>query len=185
MLRRFVLLGSLVALGLGVPPAADAAFVIKASPGGIVSLGGFQPGKDPTLAAAIRRFGHPSSLTGNSGLFGEPGSGCTGRWGRRALTIYFQSNRISGAACVAVAFVTQSVRIQGRYAKRWRTTRGLRVGDSTRRVRRLYRTARRHGGSYWLVWRHHPYGGYVPVLEALTGHGRVYAFRLWQGLILE
>lgn len=177
MNRRFVLLGLLVALGLAAAaPAANAAFVIKASPGGIVSLGGFQPGRDPSLAAAVRYFGRPSRLTGNRTL-------CTGRWGRIALTIYFANYGAGAGACNPVRLVTQSVRIQGRYAKRWRTTRGLRVGDSTRRVRRLYRTAQHHGGSYWLVWFYGVFGegAYVPRLEALTSHGRIYAFRLWEG----
>lgn len=175
MIRRFVLLGLLVAPGLAAAPAANAAFVIKASPGGIVSLGGFQPGKDPSLAAAIRYFGRPSRLTGNRTL-------CTGRWGRIALRIHFASFSGRPGACNPL-MLTQAVRIQGRHAKRWRTTRGLRIGDSTRRIRRLYRTAQRHGGSYWLVWFYSPIGdgGYVARLEALTSHGRVYAFRLWEG----
>lgn len=172
MTRRTLVLGLLLLVGLVAAPTANAALVIKASPGGIVSLGGFQPGRDPSLAAAVSYFGRPSFLT----------SSCRARWSRLALTIIFEN--FGGASrCDRLAFVTQAVRIQGRHAKRWRTIRGLRVGDSTRRVRRLYRSAQRHGGSYWLVWRRTNLGtaDYEAVLEALTRHGRVYAFRLWEG----
>lgn len=173
MIRRLLTLGLPLALGLAAVPTANAALVIKASPGGIVSLGGFQPGRDPSMAAAIRYFGRPSFLT----------LSCGARWSRLALTIQFE-NLAGASRCDRLAFVTQAVRIQGRHAKRWRTTRALRVGDSTRRVRRLYRRAQRHDGSYWLVWVYAPFAGdppYLPRLEALTRHGRVYAFRLWEG----
>lgn len=62
---------------------------------------------------------------------------------------------------------------------RWRTSRGLRIGDPVSRLHRLYPTATARGGLWWLVTGYTPIGegGYYPVLAAAVGRGRVRALR--------
>ena len=59
----------------------------------------------------------------------------------------------------------------------WRTSKGLRTGDSLARLRRLYPTAPRRGQWWWLVVRRSPYGDNATYagLAAKAVRGRVVA----------
>ncbi|MEI7890311.1 MAG: hypothetical protein WCI34_08365, partial [Actinomycetes bacterium] len=63
--------------------------------------------------------------------------------------------------------------IMGR--QHWKTSKGIRVGDSLKRLRRAYPGARRHGAaSWWLSKRYSGLGGYYyPPAAAAVRAGRI------------
>lgn len=118
-------------------------FAIEVTPGGqVIRLGAFEPqqylgrsgagaGVRPTLANAIAAYGRPASRSTEEVL-----AGCSVRWPRLSLTAItedFGGGPVcgNGSGVVEVAVVDAG-------ARRWRTDRGLRVGDSVERLRRLY-----------------------------------------------
>jgi hypothetical protein len=173
--------------------AAGRSFVIRAS-STLMRLGDFWIEKDPTYAGAVAALGPSSSCRlVKTRFLGVDRSHAFAGWATFGVTIELRtygSLPQAKSACSAPHFTrVHTVRATG---KRWRTSRGLRVGDSVARLRRLYSSAKAVHGlpgwyrrGYWLVTRR--VGGYegigglrptAPVLVAETVHGRVAGFVL-------
>jgi hypothetical protein len=167
-----------VALSLAAVPAAQAApFTLKAtgsktSRGEVRAIGDFRPDRDPTLGAAIRVYGRPTVMD-ESGQ----GAACRLLWRPLGVRIRFV-NLGGGSACDPALGKSQDARV---FDPRWRTGKGLRIGDRLRRLWRLYPAATRHGRSWWLVKGINVYGvgrNPYPVLRATIKNGRVRSFAL-------
>jgi hypothetical protein len=120
-----------------------------------------------TLAQARAQYGAPPHVARGS----DP-SECAAKWPSVGLDLSFLS--FGGDACASGTLVYAVVS-----AHVWRTDRGLRVGDTTTRLRSLYPRARPRAGGWWLVTRRackevggQPFAG----LRARIGRGRVSAF---------
>lgn len=134
-------------------------------------IGGYAVKADGSLGGAVDEFGRPSSTR-------RTGGACDLTWSGLGLRIHFYNlgardpcSREGGRFGTAV--------ITGR---RWRTSLGLRIGDSVTRLRRLYPRARFHRrplywAGWWLVVRTSPYGvtHEHPGLRARVRNGRVVA----------
>lgn len=190
-----VLVAGLAAPGeAGSIPSRTGSWVV-ASDGARTSVAGFlvQRGgalPDVTLRRAIRAWGPPSRL-------GRPGGGrrasCTARWTRPAVVVDLANFGLAPpgqSACTPRLGKTQQVRTTG---ARWRTDRGLRVGDGQARIRDLYPRAVRRSfptlGRLWLLFPREtvcigvcdtPTVLVSPVLVD-TRAGRVAGFRLLVG----
>ena len=148
-------------------------FVIRAS-STLMRLGHYSIDGHPTYAGAAATLGHSDSC--------------------RLVKNRFVGLRTYGSLPPAKTGCTAPNLIRVHTVKatdrRWRTSRGLRVGDSVSRLRRLYPSAKAahelagwYSPGYWLVTRH--VGGYegigglhptAPVLVAETVDGRVTGF---------
>ena len=163
-------------------------FVLWAGPK-FQRIGDFRVGRDPTYRGAIAAFGKASSCR----LLGGSPSSAEAIW--RGLGIRVRLATLGGmpageTGCtdpgrisIVAAFVT---------GRRWHTTRGLEVGHTTARLRRLYPGARYHSRSpytpprtWWLVTGREVCLGAgcgrrervtVPRLAAHVKRGRVVSF---------
>lgn len=120
-------------------------------------------GYSSAYARAVRAFGAPSSRTLRTNI-------CFVKWKRIGLTVAFLSSACQGRAAIVCSASARQ--------RRWRTGRGLGVGDSESRIRRFYPGARLHsrtGGSreWWLVTRSLGELGSYGALSATTRDGRV------------
>jgi hypothetical protein len=165
---------------VAAPAAHAASYTISAKGGAnsfgrVIAIGDFKPERNPTLGAAVAAFGTPSSTREES-----RGTSCHTGWRELGLRIVFVNLGSGGSACAASLGRAQSASAFGR---RWRTSRGLKIGDSTRRLRRLYPHALRRGRTYRLVAAKSVFGdgGRYSVLAAKTRAGRVRSFRLFIG----
>jgi hypothetical protein len=173
---RRALLVTLAAL-LTAPSAASARpFTIEAqgsasSFGEVRAIGEFRPARDPTYAAALQAFGDPEAERPRFG-----GTSCRVSWHGQGLKIAF-ANFGGGSACDPELGRSQSARAYGR---RWRTVRGLRIGNGLRRLQQLYPRATRHGRSWWLLTAVSFIGETrrYPVLAATVPGRRVRSFSL-------
>ena len=139
--------------------------------GRVLAIGAFKPERDPTLAAAISAFGDPSSRRRSGD------TACRVSWSGVGLAILF-ANFGGGGACDPRYGRAQRGRANG---SRWRTGKGLRVGDRVRRLIRLHPRASRHGRVWWLVSGVSLYGSpsrRYPVLAAAVSRGRVASLKL-------
>jgi hypothetical protein len=168
------------ALAASAPAAAHTINVAGGSVGGHVSsIGDFRPSSDPTIAAAARVFGRPSSRTRTSDI------SCDVRWRRLRLKITFAS--FGGippgqTACSNRTTKAQTFRVRGR---RFPTWKGLRVGNRESRVQELHPRARFRGGRWWVHTTRSIVGdptSRFPVVEAFVNSaGRIRAIRGWIG----
>jgi len=144
--------------------------VIKAS-GRPFVLGGYKASQSASMRSAVAFFGAPSREIDRSG------GGCVSVWSSLGVTITFENIYDPAASCASQRGLPNVARMRGR---RWRTERGLRVGDPIAKLRRRYPTATFHGGEWWLITTHANLGSphYYPVLAAEVHAGRVRAFRL-------
>jgi hypothetical protein len=141
----------------------------------ITELGRFHPKRNASLKRAIRAFGRPSSRPSNPNT-----NLCKVVWRNKRLRIEF-ANFGGHSACSGRYGQAQSVKI-GRFRK-WRTSRQLWMGESTRRLRSLYPGAERQGALWWLKEAYSPFGSgsWYPVLAARVRNGRVVGFNGWIG----
>jgi hypothetical protein len=141
--------------------------------GRVLAIGDFKPERDPTVGAALDAFGAPSSRRRISNW------GCKLAWHGPGVKVLFANFGIGGA-CGENTGRSQTARA---YGQRWRTARGLRVGNRLTRLRSLYPGAERHGRSWWLVTAvtHIGETRRYPVLAAAVLGGRVRSFRLFIG----
>jgi hypothetical protein len=167
-------------VALAIPATAEARpFTISVQGsatgfGEVRAIGGFRPAADPTYAAALAAFGDPDSERSRF-----RGTSCRVAWHGQGLKIAF-ANFGGGSACNPDLGRSQSARA---YGQRWRTVRGLRVGNRLGRLRSLYPNATRHGRVWWLIravsliGETHRY----PVLAATVRGARVRSFSVYIG----
>ena len=151
---------------IGVAAGGQSSFVIQ----GDYKIGGYAVKADGTLGGAVDEFGDPTTRRRARGI------GCDLAW--RSLGLRIEFYNLGGQdACSREGGRFGGATITSR---RWRTSKGLRVGDSVARIRRLYPRATYHAGgfysrSWWLVTRYTRIGtnGYYPGLRARVRNGRV------------
>jgi hypothetical protein len=166
-----------LAVGAGSPTS----YVLRAGPGYRLQLGSWRVDRKPTYAAAIAAYGKASEC--------RPalGSAALVVWRSAGFRLFVTTlgGLPKGATyCTAPAAVYVDWLIVD--GKRWRTLRGLRVGDPVARIRSLYPSATRHRTVWWLVTRRAACIGVcpgkslfvtAPMLVATTRAGRVLDFR--------
>ncbi|MGD9694471.1 MAG: glucosaminidase domain-containing protein [Thermoleophilia bacterium] len=126
------------------------------------NLGGWALRRRP-LADGIRRLGTPASAR-------AAGATCLVRWPALGAAVQVSG---PGDPCSPATATARWARLS---TAAWATARGLAVGDSASKLRRLYPAARFRGGRWWLVsagTRRSP----APRLRAEVAGGRVTA--LW------
>jgi hypothetical protein len=165
-------------LFIGAAPAAAAPFTINVrgsadSFGRVLAIGDFKPSRDPTLGAALDAYGDSSFRRRISTW------GCRAGWHSLGVKILF-ANFGGGGGCKEDLGRSQTARVFG---DRWRTAKGLAVGQRLGRLRRLYPAATRHGRAWWLVTAFSLIGDphRYPVLSATVRDGRVRSFALQIG----
>jgi hypothetical protein len=152
---------AIVTLVLAATAAAGPNFVIRRDN----DIGGFQLSKNGTLAAAVDVYGNPSSRH-------SEGSDCNVAWSSYGIrsqffVLYIGSDPCSGKACHSQTTVTSS---------KWKTDKGLRIGDSVQRLHKLYSRARKQTGGNWALISQ-SLGGYpLPTLLAHVRAGHVNSF---------
>ena len=166
-----------IVLALATAPAAQAQtdFTLRAkgsatSLGKVTAIGPFKPQSDPSLGAAVRVFGPPSSVRPRGQV------SCRLGWRPIGLRITFV-NLGGGSACDPALGKAQ---VASAFGRNWRTARGLRIRSTTRKLRRLYPRALRRRRTYRLVGGKQLYGDgrRYSVLAAKTSRGRVGSFKL-------
>jgi hypothetical protein len=181
LLASFV--GILGAAVLAAPAFARANYVITVArpnvDSGSVSQVGAWSMSVPTLARAMHVFGAPSSTSAvRPGFANAPGvADCAVTWAPIGLKALFTTLGIDPGACnpakrLSVVTIT---------SRRWRTWRGLRVGDRTNLILTREPRATFDGRAWQLASVHSPIGsepGLVPTVIAIPNHGRISAFRL-------
>ena len=147
--------------------------------GYVSSIGKFRPYRDPTIAAARRVFGEPTSRR----LTTE--HSCVVRWSDLGLRITFASFGLPGpgeTVCSDGASNAQTFRARSR---RFRTWKGLRPGQGEERLLNLHPTAEWRQGRWWLKTSISLYGPpdqeFAVVDAPVTSAGRVRALRGWIG----
>lgn len=125
-----------------------------------------RPRANASSEAALRAFG-PNYYVGNN---------CRFYWRGIGLTIVM-ANFGGGDPCASA----QIGYMAGPLSRRWRTSRGLRIGHSYATLRRLYPGATRQGAYWWLVRGYFPGIGPFSVVSARVSAGRVAQFRVWIG----
>ena len=137
-------------------------------------IGGYAVKSDGMLRGVIDEYGPPTSKRRRWGRVG-----CLVGWRGAGLSILFY-NLGGGDACRPDDGRFRTAAMTGRL---WVTAKGLRVGDSVARLRRLYPGATYHASghyprSWWLVTRYSRIGdnGYYPGLRAIVRNGRVGSF---------
>ena len=136
--------------------------------GRVLAIGDFKPARNPSLGAAVDAYGVPSSKRRVSR------HGCRVGWNGPGVKILF-ANLGGGGACARGRAQTARA-----FGDRWRTAKGLRVGQGLARLRRMYPSATRHRDVWWLVTglnligEQHRY----PVLSATVRGGSVRSFAL-------
>lgn len=158
------------ALALDATPAsAQSSFTIRTSGGYVAAIGAFHPSRSPTLAAAMRVFGAPSSRRLTSTV------SCQVDWRRLRLRITFANLGGHGpgqTTCTPSVGRAQSFRARG---SRFRTVAGLRVGQRSASIVERHPSAEFREGKWWLVTAVSPFGdeSEYPVLHASVSGGRV------------
>ena len=112
-------------------------------------LGDYRIDRNPTYQGAINAFGEPDKCT--TVRFGDGVAVWHSLGFRLYATTLDYPGRGANACNTPEAYSINHVTVTGR---RWHTSFGLRVGDSTTRLRRLYPRAVRHRGwnaGFWLV----------------------------------
>jgi hypothetical protein len=166
------------AAALSAPAAAGARpFVIEArgsetGPGVVRAIGDFRPARNPRLGAAIRAYGPTTSRRGGGEI-------CRVRWAGIGVRIAFQN--FGGVdSCEPSDGRAQKAVVDD---DRWRTGKGLRIGNQVARLRRLYPDATQTSRGFRLVEGILPFGQprRYAVLGARVSGGRVRAFTMFVG----
>ena len=172
MLRRLytaIAAAALVALLLpGAATASDHLIVVKHRK--ITSFGGFAPqGPSPNTSAAAAVFGPGTVLDDSDNT-------CYVSYDSEGVTITFADFGNPGvSACDPSAGRAQMI-VASQHG--WRTNQGLAVGDSLKRLRKLYREKKLRHGIWELVGKRSPIGpsGHQTVLEGFVTGGHVTGF---------
>lgn len=158
--------------------AATGSRTIRWANGKVTHIGTMKTNGSPTLTRAIRAFGTPSRkrLSGREV--------CIVDWNALGLRANFVNLGVTppgATTCSAGVGKLQTVTIRG---TGFRTQRGLKVGDSTARLRELHRGARLRDRSWWLATAPNPFGEpgeRMAIVRANTKGGKVVNFVVWIG----
>jgi hypothetical protein len=171
---RLSWLPTLVALVLALPAAAaNKSYVIQSN----TQIGSYKLRVDPTLQGAIETFGSPTRIIRGPQ---DGWNSCTARWAEHGVSIWFY-NLAGQDSCKPQYGAFGSATLTD---KRWRTAKGLRIGDTFRKLTYLYQP--RHFNGKWVVLlseiRNYdcslPKGCLFRKVEAKVMDGRVVAFRV-------
>jgi hypothetical protein len=159
------------------PALGQSAFTIQTSNGAVARIGAFHPSRSPTIAAATRVFGRPSSRR-----LATHG-GCVVDWRRLRLRIDFENFGAAGpgkTTCSSSVGQAQSFTVRG---SRFETSAGLRVGQSSSSILKRHPSADFREGKWWLVTAVSPFGDQseYAVLAATVSGGRVRSLAGWIG----
>lgn len=126
--------------------------------------------------SAVAAFGRPSSI----GKDTPESNVCTARWEDIGIDIGFAW---ASGPCRRTNLNRATWSGMRLFGIRWRTARGLRVGDPIARIKRVYPRARYvsrppRPGEWWLVYERQAELGVQPLLVAEVGAGRVTAIRV-------
>ena len=183
MLVKLVMV--LAAFGM-TPPSVQAgnSFVVSArAPRGDQRIGPYSvtSARDAGqgYVAAVGAFGQPSSRrphgTGESRL-------CDLRWAGLGLEMTFESS--APDPCAGASLATSVWSGATAYGARWRTDKGLRVGDSVARLHRLYPAALSRAQSHaWALVFVRGEVGVTVYLQAVIRAGRVTSLDLPPGFL--
>lgn len=187
---RFILAAATVLVSLiatnhaYAAPVADGAvansFEIRATGGlggSVTRIGAFRPRRDPSIRAAQRVFGRPSSRELSRY------ETCDVEWRRLRLKITFANFGGHGpgeTTCTSTVGKAQSVVMRGH---RFTTWRDLRVGDPSDELEERHPDGEFREGKWWLAFAVSPYGdeSEYPSLYATVANGRVNALKGWIG----
>jgi len=130
---------------------------------------------------AVAAFGRPTSR----GRDTPDSNVCTVRWDDVGVDVGFAWTR---GPCRAKSLDRAAWSGMRLFGSRWKTAKGLRIGDPVRRIRRLYPRARYvsrppRPGEWWLLLERRSELGPGPLLVAEVGAGRVVALRVPPGRI--
>lgn len=169
-------------------PRASAAQVnwITTHRGVVVRLGPWRVDGDRTLGGAIGAFGRPSNIDGGQKTPRASASTaptvtlvpprCTARWSSLQLVAGYAYGRRGDCGDRRGSIYWLSIG-----SSTWRTIPGLRVGDSSARLRRLYPDAKwdRYLKRWNLVWARSARIGKFETVSATMRKGRVAALNIW------
>ena len=180
-MRRLALVAALAALLVAAATAAAATtHAIRWANDQVTSIGSLRTTGTPTIAGAARAFGRPSSRRL------EAREVCVVSWnalGLRASFVNLGGARSGRTTCSSGVGKLQTATIRGRS---FRTQRGLKVGDSTARLRELHPGARLRANSWWLATAPAQVGDVEPgermaIVRANVRAGKVASFVVWIG----
>lgn len=181
--RRMFLGAAAVVLAAAAIMAPTAAArpggVIQTGRNGVTALGAWHVSKHPTFQSAVYALGAASAVHVHT-----RGNSCTGTgaWKGLGLRVLFTSFS-ADPYCARVR--AQTGTISGASGRRhWQTARGLRVGDSLGKLKRLYPRAIRGHEGWAIVFSRHSVvaeGSRLDVVTAQVRGNRVSSFRLWIG----
>jgi hypothetical protein len=169
---------ALLVLTTAIASAATTPRTIRWTNGKVTSIGAMKTNGSPTLTRAIRAFGTPSRKRLDGRLV------CVVDWnalGLRTTFVNLGGSRPGQTTCTAGVGKLQTMTIRG---TGFQTQRGLKVGDSTARLRELHPGARRRDRSWWLATAPNPFGDAgdrMAIVRANTRGGAVSNFVLWIG----
>jgi hypothetical protein len=177
MPARVALLTALAAL-LVAAPEASAAFTVRTNGDGwITKIGSLTTrSQPPTLGRAVTAFGRPTEVE----PVGNGPEACRVVWGPLKLRALF-ANFGGARACGPGEGLLQTATIRSR---RFRTSRGVRVGDRSSTIKEKHPNAEFHGRTWWIASAASPFGEEateIPTVEAIVAGGRVTILRLWIG----
>lgn len=160
MRLRLVLVAGLAAT-LAASASASPNFVVRRD----TDIGGFNLSRDATLKGAIDAYGTPTSR--------EPfeGQACIVVWSDFGIWTNFShvvsTTPCDGRGCHSETRLTN---------KKWKTDKGLHVGDPLRRLRQLYPRAKPYILGRWTLISRPFAGARLPTLLAAVKKGRIAAF---------
>jgi hypothetical protein len=157
--------------------AASSSYTIRTSDGSITRIGSM-PISGPnggTLARATATFGRPSRID----PIGDGSDGCRIQWRRLRLKATFANFSLE-SACSPSGGRLQLATVRSR---RFRTTRGVRVGTRSWTIPLRHRNAEFVAGAWWIASVVLPFGTEeeTPTIRALVRDGRVSALALYIG----
>lgn len=155
-------------------PAATVHTIRTNSDGWITRIGPLRTRAEaPTLAKATAAFGMPSSLD----PVGDGADACVIEWRPLRLRTTF-SNFGVGDACDEGVLQAATVR-----SRRFRTRRGLRVGDRSSTITEKHPNAVFRDNVWWITSAVSPFGDEerIATIAAIVQRGRVTILRLWVG----
>jgi predicted metal-binding membrane protein len=162
--------GALVAAGAS---PASAAYTIRTKDGFVTSVGPLRS-SEATVARATSVFGMPSVTD----PVGDGTDACRLEWRRLRFRAVFANFGIANA-CDEGLLQAGTIR-----SRRFRTWRGLRVGDRSSTIPDKHPRAEFRRNTWWLASVISQYGEEatrIPTVEAIVQGGRVKVLRLWVG----